>query len=40
MYNGEAKRPIFVESIKVETIWGGNNISKQRLRNLVGNFSK
>ncbi|MEE0451396.1 class I mannose-6-phosphate isomerase [Peptacetobacter sp.] len=30
MYNGEAKRPIFVESIKVETIWGGNNISKAR----------
>ena len=30
MYSGEAKRPIFVESIKVETIWGGNNISKAR----------
>ncbi|MED9947812.1 MAG: class I mannose-6-phosphate isomerase [Peptacetobacter hiranonis] len=30
MYSGEAKRPIFVESIKVDTIWGGNNISKAR----------
>ena len=30
MYCGEAKRPIFVESIKVETIWGNCNISKAR----------
>lgn len=30
MYIGEAKRPIFVESIKVETIWGNCNISEAR----------
>lgn len=30
MYSGEAKRPIFLDSIKVETIWGGDNISKAR----------
>ena len=30
MYNGEPKRPIFLESIKVDTIWGNGNISKSR----------